>query len=538
MLDPELCYQALLARDERFDGRFFVGVTSTGIYCRPICPATTAKAVHCRFYPSAAAAQTAGFRPCLRCRPESAPDAAVWRGSSSTVSRALMLIAKGELDGEGASVDAFAERLGIGSRQLRRLFTRHLGASPVAIAQTRRVLFAKQLIHDTQLSMAQVALAAGFGSVRRFNETFQALFGRAPSALRRKRVAGEDTAVEVRLRYRAPYDWEQMLAYLRARAIPGLEHVDGDAYYRALQVGDAFGTLRVSHDPARQSVRAKIQLSSVRALGAVVSNVRNVFDLGADVAAINAHLCKDPSLRPWVEQRPGLRLAGAWDGFEYAVRAVLGQQVSVSAASKLVARVVERAGARLTTEHPALTHAFPDPTAVLNTNWEDLGVPRARSNALLAVSRAAIEQPDLFVPGATLEQDVERLMQIAGVGPWTAQTIALRALRTPNAFPVGDSALLDAATALGIVGASALEKHAARWQPFRGYAAAHLWAVKSDGASTLRSVHSHESNPVHLEACALPRSNRDSGGNAGALVRRGGRATRSGVRQRPRAHAE
>jgi 3-methyladenine DNA glycosylase/8-oxoguanine DNA glycosylase len=218
-------------------------------------------------------------------------------------------------------------------------------------------------------------------------------------------------------------------------------------------------------------------------------------------------------------------LAGAWDGFEYAVRAVLGQQVSVSAASKLVARVVERAGARLTTEHPALTHAFPDPTAVLNTNWEDLGVPRARSNALLAVSRAAIEQPDLFVPGATLEQDVERLMQIAGVGPWTAQTIALRAL-------------LDAATALGIVGASALEKHAARWQPFRGYAAAHLWAVKSDGASTLRSVHSHESNPVHLEACALPRSNRDSGGNAGALVRRGGRATRSGVRQRPRAHAE
>lgn len=538
MLDPELCYQALLARDERFDGRFFVGVTSTGIYCRPICPATTAKPAHCRFYPSAGAAQTAGFRPCLRCRPESAPDTAVWRGSSSTVTRALMLIAKGELDGEGASVDAFAERLGIGSRQLRRLFTRHLGASPVAIAQTRRVLFAKQLIHDTQLSMAQVALAAGFGSVRRFNETFQVLYGRAPSTLRRRRTLANDTAVDVRLRYRPPYDWERMLAYLRARAVPGLEHVSREEYCRALQVGDAFGTVRVTHDPARQSLHARIQLSCVRELGTVVSNVRNLFDLGADIGAINAHLCKDPSLRPWVEQRPGLRLAGAWDGFEYAVRAVLGQQVSVSAAGKLVTRVVERAGARITTEHPALTHAFPNPTAVLNTNWEDLGVPRARSNALLAVARAAAQQPDLFVPRATLEQDVERLMQIAGVGPWTAHTIALRALRTPNAFPVGDSALLDAATALGIVGAVALAQRAVRWQPFRGYAAAHLWAAKSDGASTFRSEHDHEPNTIKLEARTLPRSNRDAGGNAGAVVRRGGGVTRRRVRQRPRAHAD
>src|SRR5688572_7642345 len=238
LLDHRTCYRALQSRDARFDGHVFVACTSTGIYCRPICPARTPMFKNCRFFASAAAAQEAGFRPCLRCRPEIAPDLAFWRGTANTVSRALALIADGALDGEHSDVEALAGRLGIGGRQLRRLFQRHLGASPIAVAQTRRVLFAKQLLHETGLPMAEVALAAGFGSVRRFNETFQSLFGKPPSALRRTvraapaEATGAGTELTLRLRYRPPYDWAGMLAFLRARAIAGIEHVSDARYAR------------------------------------------------------------------------------------------------------------------------------------------------------------------------------------------------------------------------------------------------------------------------------------------------------------------
>src|SRR6266545_153574 len=238
--DRRTYYRAFQSHDARFDGRVFVGVTSTGIYCRPICPARCPKLENCRFFASAAAAQEASFRPCLRCRPEIAPDLAFWRGTANTVSRALALIADGALDGEDSDVETLAERLGVGGRQLRRLFQRHLGASPIAVAQTRRVLLAKQLIHETRLPMAEVALAAGFGSIRRFNETFQALFGRAPSALRRSAAAdvssGPAGEVTMLLRYRPPYDWPAMLAFLRARAIPGVEAVSGDSYARTIEI--------------------------------------------------------------------------------------------------------------------------------------------------------------------------------------------------------------------------------------------------------------------------------------------------------------
>src|SRR5882724_9719627 len=250
-LDAEVCYRALQTHDERFDGRLFVGVTSTGIYCRPVCPARPAKRENCRFFSSAAAAQEAGFRPCLRCRPEIAPELATWRGTSNTVHRGLALIAEGALDGD-ASVDALAARLGIGERQLRRLFDQHLGVSPIAVAQTRRVLFAKQLIHDSRLPMAEIAMAAGFGSVRRFNETFQQLFRRPPAALRRKLVVAlpegsvAATGVTVRLRYRPPYDWPAMLSYLRARAIEGVERVDGETYARVVVLDGEVGIVRIS----------------------------------------------------------------------------------------------------------------------------------------------------------------------------------------------------------------------------------------------------------------------------------------------------
>ena len=340
----EVCYRALECRDARFDGLIFVGVSSTGIYCRPICPARTPKFKNCTFFGSAAAAQDAGFRPCLRCRPEIAPDLASWRGTSNTVSRALALIAEGALDGDGNSVEKLASRLGLGERQLRRLFLQHLGAPPISVAQTRRVLFAKQLIHDTRMPMTKVAMAAGFGSLRRFNETFLELFRRPPSALRRKNVTGsEEKDVVLRLRYRPPYDWESLLAFFRARAIPGVEIVDGDLYFRTVEVDRALGSIEVTHIPDRKSLGVRIRFPEVKSLPAIVARVRRLFDLGADIETIDDHLSGDPVLAPLIAQRPGLRAPGGWDGFEVAIRAVLGQQISVAAARRLAVGVAHLA---------------------------------------------------------------------------------------------------------------------------------------------------------------------------------------------------
>jgi len=319
LLDRRTYYRAFQTHDARFDGRVFVGVTSTGIYCRPICPARTPRFENCRFFASAAAAQEAGFRPCLRCRPEIAPDLAFWRGTANTVSRALALIADGALDDDEAGIEALAERLGVGGRQLRRLFQRHLGASPIAVAQTRRVLFAKQLLHDTRLPMAEVALASGFGSVRRFNETFRELFGRPPTALRRHRKgsggAGNSArdGVTLRLAYRPPYDWPGMLAALAERAAPGTEWIEDGAWRRRIELDGKRGTVAVAHLPERNSVMVTIRFPSVRALPAIVARVRRVFDLGADIATIGSHLARDPRLAPLIRKRPGLRAPGDWE---------------------------------------------------------------------------------------------------------------------------------------------------------------------------------------------------------------------------------
>jgi len=313
--DRRTYYRAFQSHDARFDGRVFVGVTSTGIYCRPICPARPPKFENCRFFASAAAAQEAGFRPCLRCRPEIAPDLAFWRGTANTVSRALALIADGALDGEDSDVEMLAERLGVGGRQLRRLFQRHLGASPIAVAQTRRVLFAKQLLHDTHLPMAEVALASGFGSVRRFNETFRDLFGRPPSALRRK-VGTDNSAregVTLRLAYRPPYDWPGILAALSSRAAPGVEWIDGNTWHRRIDLDGKQGRVAVAHLPARNSVMVTIHFPCVKALPSIVARVRRVFDLGADIATIDRHLARDPRLAPLIRKRPGLRAPGDWE---------------------------------------------------------------------------------------------------------------------------------------------------------------------------------------------------------------------------------
>src|SRR5258708_24411564 len=423
--DKETCYRALESRDTRFDGLIFVGVKSTGIYCRPVCPARTAKYENCTFYASAAAAQEAGYRPCLRCRPETAPEFASWRGTSNTVSRALALIAEGALDGEGKKVDALAERLGVGERQLRRLFLQHLGASPIGGAQTRRVLFAKLLIHEAQMPMTEVAVATGLGGLRRFKEVFQALFHPPPRALRRRSSgsrSGSEAGIVLCIRYRPPYAWESMLSFLEARAIPGVETVEKGCYRRTVEIGGSVGSLAVPYRPQQQSLCVTLHFANVQSLPAIINRVRRLFDVGADIETIDQHLSHDPHLAPWVAQRPGLRAPGGWDGFELAVRAVLGQQVSVASARRLAGQLVALHGGLVSENsvNPAgLTHTFPTAERLAGTESIGLGMPTSRLNTLRALARAAADDPNLFRPFGTIEEAIARLRAIPGIGEWT-----------------------------------------------------------------------------------------------------------------------
>jgi AraC family transcriptional regulator of adaptative response / DNA-3-methyladenine glycosylase II len=374
---------------------------------------------------------------------------------------------------------------------LRRLFDQHLGASPITVAQTRRVLLAKQLIHDTHLPMGEIALAAGFGSVRRFNETFRRLFKRPPSALRRKNIGAprEESAtagVTVRLRYRPPYDWPSMLAFLQARTIAGVERTDGDRYCRTFMQDGELGTVEVCHLPDRECLGVTIRAGDLKVLPAAIARVRRVFDLGADVTEIGAHLAQDPLLAPLVAARPGLRAPGGWDGFELAMRAILGQQVTVEAARQLAGHLVRLCGTPLPPEQrvsAALSHAFPTAAQVNAADLAPLGMPIARKSALKSLAEAALADPDLFQPLANVDETVARLRAIRGVGEWTAHYIALRAVRETDAFPASDIGLLRGAARDGTRPSPAeLQACAEPWRPWRAYAAQHLWAA--DAAST------------------------------------------------------
>lgn len=491
----DTCYQALLARDPRYDGRFFTCVTSTGIYCRPICPAPTPKLAHCRFVASAAAAQEAGFRPCLRCRPESAPDSPAWAGTSTTVTRALRLIDEGALDDGG--VEALADRLGVGSRQLRRLFQRHVGASPLAVAQTRRVLLAKQLLHETALPLADVALASGFGSVRRFNEVFQHLFGRAPGALRSHRgEASQMPALMLRLPYRPPYDWQAMLAFLARRAIPGLERIDGEGYQRLFRVGEAVGSVSVRHVPDANALQATIRLPDLVALPGVIARLRRLFDLQADPEAIRQGLGRDPALAVLVERHPGLRLPGGWEPFEVAVRAILGQQVSVDAATRLAGRLVERLGECVTDQAATgLDRLFPAPERFTFDEIKALGMPGARASALVKLAASYRERPRLFDRRQDLDETVAHLGALPGIGEWTAHYIAMRGLQESDAFLPTDVALQRALAEQGRRPTPReLAARAEAWRPWRAYAVMHLW--HADGATTQANPRQERDNAV------------------------------------------
>jgi AraC family transcriptional regulator, regulatory protein of adaptative response / DNA-3-methyladenine glycosylase II len=485
-LDHDACYRAISTRDARFDGRIFIGVHTTGVYCRPVCPARTPKHENVSFYPTASAAQEAGFRPCLRCRPESSPDLGVWRGTSNTVSRALRLIAEGALDRE--SIDALAERLGVGERQLRRLFRQHLGASPIAVAQTRRVLFAKQLILETTMPLWEVALASGFSSIRRFNATFQTLYRRPPRELRRTRVAASEQSaadgITLTVPYAPPYDWDAMIAFLAARAIAGFEAVDGRARYRrSIALDGAQGVITVEPDEHGRGLRVTIRFPRIASLAAIVRRVRRVFDLGADPLAIGEYLSRDPLLARLIARRPGLRVPGAWDGFEVAVRAMLGQQITVMAASKLAAKLVTTYGDPLDTSYGnGLTHTFPTPRRMAEANLQLLGMPAARAEALSSLAAATAAEPGLFSPSQTLEEAIAKLRSLRGVGEWTAQYIAMRALQESDAFPAADVGLLRALTPAGGPRPSAVDvlARAEAWRPWRAYAAQHLWTADAE----------------------------------------------------------
>jgi AraC family transcriptional regulator, regulatory protein of adaptative response / DNA-3-methyladenine glycosylase II len=474
LADHATCYRSVAAKDRRFDGYIFTGVKTTGIYCRPICPARLPKSENVVFYQSAAAAQEAGFRPCLRCRPETAPDTPAWRGTSATIGRALRLIEEGALD-EG-SVDRLAMRLGLGDRQLRRLFLKHIGATPIAVAQTRRILLAKQLLHETRLPMAQVALGAGFGSIRRFNEVFQVLFGRPPSEVRRGLTpdievkSGDEIALK--LRFRAPYDWDSVAGFLKKRLYYGVEAFVGQDYYRTFCIDDQVGTLRVGPG-GPDWLNVHVRCASLGVLSRIIAHVRRVFDLDCDPSMIAAHLSSDAMIAHLVTTKPGLRLVASWSGFEGVVRAILGQQVTVEAGVKLGRQLVEALGQSLPeglAQETGLHRLFPEASVVAAADLSFMKMPAQRQRTVQAAAQAFVDNI------ALLEGDPNdvraRLTAIQGIGPWTVDYVALRVLRDPDVLPRGDVALK---RAFANVSDTDMAVAAEGWRPWRSYATQYLW---------------------------------------------------------------
>ncbi|MEM9906096.1 MAG: AlkA N-terminal domain-containing protein [Cyanobacteria bacterium P01_D01_bin.44] len=478
-LDPAVCYRALETRDRRFDGHFFTGVRTTGIFCRPVCPATTPKLVNCTFYRSAAAAQQAGYRPCLRCRPELSPQLWPMTGGADIIPRALRLIGAGALD--EISVAELAAQLGVSDRYLRRRFAETLGTSPAQVAKTRRLLFAKQLISETTLTMTEIAIAAGFKSIRSFNYAIQQTYGCAPTQLRRHRQSPQPSApITLKLSFSLPYDWPAIAAFLAARATPGLTSVTAQRYCRSIELEGHQGWVAVSPVPGEPYLQVQIGFPKIKLLSKIIDRLRSLFDLNTHSAAIEQHLRQDPLFQQ--QFQPGVRIPGAWDAFELAVRAIVGQQVSVTAANTLFARLVAHYGEPLATPQapPALTYVFPKPEILAAADLTELGMTGPRANAISVLAQTLVDHPHFFSQLTTLDNAVSTLCQLPGIGPWTAHYIAMRALQDPDAFPPGDVALLRGMAALGEpVSQTQLLDRADNWRPWRAYAAMHLWAASS-----------------------------------------------------------
>jgi len=471
-LDQQLCSRARLARDARFDGKFFIAVLTTRIYCRPICPARTCKESNVIYFPTAAGAAEAGFRPCLRCRPECSPGCPAWSGTKTTVARALRLISENGLEDGG--VETLADHLGVGARHLRRLFLKHLGASPSAVAQTRRLHFAKQLLDETRLPMVQVAVAAGFGCVRRFNDAIRKVYRRTPTQLRRlaRQTAKQpESACSFRLDFRPPYNWKRMLEFLSARATPGVEAVQDGRYRRTISLHGCHGFLEVALQEQRNAVQVGVQFDDSRSLAFIIERVRAMFDLNADWSIISRTLGSDPALAALLQAEAGLRVPGCFNGFELATRAILGQQVSVKAATTLAGRIASVFGQSYAPA-PGLTHLFPTPEALAGADLTQIGLTRSRAETVRALARAVCERRIRF-EGALDDRALRALLcQIPGIGKWTAEYVAMRALGDPDAFPAGDLHLRRRA---GGLTERELEKRSEAWRPWRAYATMLLW---------------------------------------------------------------
>lgn len=482
MLDAKICERARLARDARFDGLFFTGVLSTGIFCRPVCPASPPKPENVVYFPSAAAAVKAGLRPCLRCRPEAAPGTPAWNGTSATVARAIHLIRQGALN--AGSVEALAARLGVGGRHLRRLFKAHVGAAPIAMANLQRALFGKKLLAETALPVTEIAFACGFNTIRRFNAAFRATYGQSPTAFRRtqmRRPPGSSGMAGFKCRlslpYRPPYQWQRMLAFFRDRAIQNIETVDEKIYQRTIRYNKGLGAIRVSHARTGYALVLELELTDIRGLMIVVDRVRRMFDLDVNMDAVASTLAADERLRPIIDRLPGLRLPGAWNPFETAVRAIVGQQISVKAARTILGRIVERAGPIANLDQRAgPMHFFPSAEELACCDLTGLGMTGKRLKTLKELAQGVAAGGIDLTVGNGLSDFIRRMLKISGIGPWTAQYIAMRALGEPDAFPAGD---LGIAQALAQNGrrptAGQIRARAESWRPWRAYAATYLW---------------------------------------------------------------
>ena len=475
-IDDETCYRALIARDDRFDGLFFVGVTSTGIYCRPVCTARRVGRTRCQFFSNSALAERKGFRPCLRCRPELAPGHAPVDSARRTARAAASKIEAGALN-DKRGLDQLARDLGLSARQLRRVVRQEFGVSPIELAQTQRLLLAKHLLTESVLPITQVAFASGFDSVRRFNALFQAHYRLTPSLMRRPARPGGSSAdcIRLSLMYRPPMAWDCLVRFLGGRATAGVECVENQSYRRTVALGQHRGWLSVTPVAARNAVSVELATALMPVLPAVLSRIKNLLDLSARPDVIAAHLHDDPRLADVAARFPGLRLPGAFDGFELAVRAILGQRISVRAATTLAGRLAARFGEPIETPFADLGRVSPKPeklAAALVSDLTSLGIAPVRAASIVAVARAVVSHQLDLEPGSDPETAMSTLRQLPGIGDWTAQYIAMRALRWPDAFPAGDLGLL---RACGAASVQQLSNAAEAWRPWRGYAAIYLW---------------------------------------------------------------
>jgi AraC family transcriptional regulator, regulatory protein of adaptative response / DNA-3-methyladenine glycosylase II len=478
LLDHNSCYEALVARDPRFDGVLYVGVKTTGVYCRPVCPARTPRRDRCRFFANAAAAENAGFRPCLRCRPELAPGNAVIDSGRRIASSAAKRIEAGALNEAG--IDELAAEFGLSSRQLRRVVKRELGVTPTELAQTQRLLLAKHLLTDSALPAIEIAFASGFSSVRQFNAIFRERYGLSPTALRRSqnsRTTGQ--SLTIRLGFRPPLSWPWLLKFLAGRAIPGVEVVEDNRYWRAIQIGQnkgqSKGWINVERVESANALRVEVSLSLVRHLPSLLARVKNLFDLDAHPQLIEARLGEDERLCKMAPWHAGLRLPGAFDGFEMAMRAVLGQQISVAAARTIAGRITEVFAEPVETPISRLNRVSVSAAKLSQAGVADLvrlGLTGKRAECLIELARAIAEGEVKLEPGGDAEATIERLKQLPGIGDWTAHYIAMRALRWPDAFPHSDLGLRKA---LGETSSKRILEIAENWRPWRAYALMHLW---------------------------------------------------------------